>query len=115
MNAKNYFIALLFICFFSVVASAQEKTVAADTQIDTPKDEDEELISHKVTQGETVMLIAKKYKVKPTDIYEYNLDAINGVAPNVVLQIPVHRDFKHKKAKAATANTLADSGNLKEN
>jgi hypothetical protein len=30
--------------------------------------------------GETVLVIAKKYKITPGDIYDYNPDAIQGLS-----------------------------------
>ena len=112
MIAKKYLIAVLFTCLFSGYASAQdeaattEKTEPVATIADAP-DEDEELVNHKVAMGETIALISKKYKVKPSDIYEYNPEATQGVTQNVVLHIPIHRDYKHTKAKLAAA--IADN------
>jgi len=45
-------------------------------------------IEHKVAMGETVMLISKKYRITPQDIYQLNPDAVNGISYNTVLQIP---------------------------
>ncbi|RAR75620.1 LysM peptidoglycan-binding domain-containing protein [Flavobacterium aciduliphilum] len=43
---------------------------------------------HTVAKGETIVLIAQKYKVTPFDIYKLNPDAKNGVQPNMILLIP---------------------------
>jgi hypothetical protein len=116
MIAKKYLTAVLFTCLFSGYASAQEEAAATE-KIEVAAhipDEDEELVSHTVAMGETIMLIAKKYKVKPTDIYEYNPDATQGVTKNLVLQIPLHRNYKHVKAKLAAA-AIADNDSAKKN
>jgi len=113
MIAKKYLIAVLFTCLFSGYASAQDEAAATEKNESVAEapapDEDEELVSHRVALGETIALISKKYKVKPSDIYEYNPDATQGVTQNVVLSIPIHRDYKHTKAKLAAA--LADNAN----
>ena len=43
---------------------------------------------HTVQKGETVMSIAKKYKVTPYDIYRLNPDSKNGINENAILLIP---------------------------
>lgn len=43
---------------------------------------------HKVEKGETVMSIAKIYKITPYDIYRLNPDSKNGIKENTVLLIP---------------------------
>ncbi|MXN90332.1 LysM peptidoglycan-binding domain-containing protein [Flavobacterium sp. Sd200] len=45
---------------------------------------------HKVLKGETVLSIAKQYKVTPHDIYRLNPDAKNGLKTDSVLLIPVN-------------------------
>ncbi|MFL9843779.1 LysM peptidoglycan-binding domain-containing protein [Flavobacterium rhizosphaerae] len=59
----------------------------------------EKIVMHNVAMGETVMLVAKKYKMTPRDIYDYNPDAVNGISANTSLRIPLHRqkDFKVEK------------------
>ena len=44
--------------------------------------------THRVKQGETVISIAKQYKVTPFDIYRLNPDAKEGISINSVLIIP---------------------------
>lgn len=44
--------------------------------------------THRVKQGETVISIAKQYKVTPYDIYKLNPDAKEGINVNSVLIIP---------------------------
>lgn len=48
----------------------------------------QELKKHKVEKGETVVAIAKKYKVTPYDIYRLNPDSKNGIKENTILLIP---------------------------
>lgn len=48
----------------------------------------QELKKHKVEKGETVVAIAKKYKVTPYDIYKLNPDSKNGIKENTILLIP---------------------------
>ncbi|MFN3968578.1 LysM peptidoglycan-binding domain-containing protein [Flavobacterium sp.] len=45
-------------------------------------------VKHTVVQGETITLIAQKYKVTPFDIYKLNPDSQNGIQLNSVLLIP---------------------------
>ena len=45
-------------------------------------------VKHTVAQGETITLIAQKYKVTPYDIYKLNPDSQNGIELNSVLLIP---------------------------
>jgi LysM repeat protein len=66
----------------------------------------ENITSHRVAMGETVALLAKKYKMTPQDIYEYNPDATEGINPGAILQIPLHRQVdlstpQPKKEKVA--------------
>jgi LysM repeat protein len=67
---------------------------------------EENLQSHKVQMGETVLIIAKKYKVTPRDIYEYNPEAVEGLSANSLIQIPVHRQL-HKQAAVAVHTDTA--------
>lgn len=45
-------------------------------------------ITHKVQSGETVISIAKKYKITPYDIYKFNPDTKDSVDVNTILIIP---------------------------
>lgn len=45
-------------------------------------------VKHTVAQGETITMIAQKYKVTPYDIYKLNPDSQNGIELNSVLLIP---------------------------
>ncbi|MFM2230995.1 MAG: hypothetical protein RL607_2253 [Bacteroidota bacterium] len=44
--------------------------------------------THVVTEGETLSMVAQKYKVTPYDIIKMNPSAVNGVKPNDVLVLP---------------------------
>ena len=59
-----------------------------------PEDADAFFIDHKVTMGEKIIMVSKKYMVDPKDIYKYNEEAINGVKEGVVLKIPLHKSHK---------------------
>ncbi len=56
----------------------------------------EEVINHRVALGETVVLLAKKYVIRPSDIYEFNPDAVEGISPGIILKIPVGRSLASK-------------------
>lgn len=49
------------------------------------------VLDHKVSMGETVMMISKKYMVKPQDIYEINPEAVNGLQSNMTVKIPADK------------------------
>jgi LysM repeat protein len=73
---------------------------AQEAGAEQPKSDN--LVNHKVEMGETVMLIAKKYRIKPTDIYAFNPDAVNGITHNTVLHIPADRKYVPKSKKSRT-------------
>jgi LysM repeat protein len=64
----------------------------------------ENFSTHNIAMGETVLVIAKKYKITPRDIYDYNPDAIEGITPNGLLRIPLHRQLQPKETVAAKDN-----------
>ncbi len=64
----------------------------------------EKYIKHTVSKGETVTIIAQKYKVTPFDIYKLNPDSQNGIQLNSVLLIP-------PSTVAATASVTQSKGN----
>ncbi len=45
-------------------------------------------LKHTVASGETILQIAQKYSVTPSDIYKLNPDCQKGIVPNSVLLIP---------------------------
>ncbi|MBF6640326.1 LysM peptidoglycan-binding domain-containing protein [Flavobacterium sp. J49] len=70
---KNRIIfSLLFVLIVSFSSSAKQ----------------DKYVKHTVAQGETITLIAQKYKVTPFDIYKLNPDSQNGIQLNSVLLIP---------------------------
>jgi len=86
MLKKLLFIVMLL--FGAVVASNAQTKGPNATEVATP--ETNNAIEHKVAMGETVMLIARKYRVTPRDIYDLNPKAVNGISANMVLTIPSH-------------------------
>jgi len=77
---KKILLLLILVVCFMKPAYAQEGVA-------------ENFTTHKVEMGETVLLISKKYKITPGDIYEYNKDAVNGISNNSILRIPLHRQL----------------------
>uniref|UniRef100_UPI004049FBA4 LysM peptidoglycan-binding domain-containing protein n=1 Tax=Flavobacterium sp. TaxID=239 RepID=UPI004049FBA4 len=69
---KTYFKILLFTLLSFSALNAQVNNVK----------------EHKVSKGETVYQIAKKYQVTPFDIYRLNPDAKEGIEENSILLIP---------------------------
>jgi len=56
--------------------------------------------THKVQDDETIISIAKLYKVTPLEIYQLNPDARDGLRPNAILIIP------KTKVPSANSNTV---------
>lgn len=100
MKQKLFVFAMILLSSF-YAASAQE---AAS---DEPKSDN--LVTHQVAMGETVMLIAKKYRITPTDVYAFNPDAVNGITPNTVLQIPADRKYVSKSKIKKADNITNDN------
>jgi LysM repeat protein/ABC-type branched-subunit amino acid transport system substrate-binding protein len=71
---KNRIFFSIFITIFSFVFSVSAKQ--------------EKYTKHIVAKGETIIMIAQKYKVTPYDIYSLNPDSQNGIQHNSVLLIP---------------------------
>lgn len=81
---KKTLLSLVFgLAVFSSAFAQQEKEQVA-----------ENFSTHNVALGETVLVIAKKYKITPRDIYDYNPEAIEGISPNGRLRIPLHRQVQ---------------------
>jgi|GEM_PF-829171 len=105
-NILNYYnrpmkkLVLTFALAFTVMGTALAQ--------DTTDQVQENMGTHSVAMGETVLVIAKKYKITPADIYDYNPDAIQGLSANTVLRIPLHRQLKPKAEVAAVSKTYAD-------
>jgi LysM repeat protein len=62
----------------------------------------EKYIKHTVVKGETINLIAQKYKVTPYDIYKLNPDSQNGIQLDSVLLIPPSGEVAVKNAPSIT-------------
>lgn len=84
---KKLFIVTLLILGSVYIANAQDTNVPAKS---------DNSIAHKVAMGETVMLIARKYRVTPQDIYDLNPDAVKGINSNTMLTIPSSKKIAHK-------------------
>lgn len=98
---KKTLLFAIFLLTFNLI-SAQDDTQVQDTtsyEEVAPSEYEEEdadafFIDHKVTMGEKIIMISKKYMVDPKDIYKYNEEAVNGVEAGVVLKIPLHKSHK---------------------
>jgi LysM repeat protein len=66
-------------------------SLAQDNTPEEIKKEEKEVLPHTVEMGETVMMISKKYMIRPTDIYDINPDAVHGIQPNMILKIPADK------------------------
>lgn len=56
-------------------------------------------VTHRVNMGETVVMIAKKYLITPSEIYKANPDAVEGISPGMVLTIPLDKVVERKTEK----------------
>ena len=74
----------------------------------------EKYIKHTVIKGETINIIAQKYKVTPYDIYKLNPDSQNGIQLDSVLLIPPGSEVAAVVAPKTTTNATAN-GNQKPN
>lgn len=84
--------------------------------------------THQVKKGETIEAIAKRYYVKPSEIYALNPDAKKELKPNTVLIIPLSKAKKpemvvvkelqgfkkHKTRRKETLYSLAKKYNVAE-
>jgi LysM repeat protein len=100
LNMKKIMLLMLVLLFGGGIinVSAQEAKALSE-------DDKGEIVTHNVAMGETVMLICKKYLVKPQDIYDLNPTAVNGLAPNSVIRIPVSKSLKQGMKKAQPSGT----------
>ena len=71
---KNRILFSIFLTLFSFIFTVSAKQ--------------EKYIKHTVAKGETINIIAQKYKVTPYDIYKLNPDSQNGIQLDSVLLIP---------------------------
>ncbi len=100
---KKLLLLFLFTFFSFNAAFAQDDEINEDTNtedVSTDEEEYEEedpdafFIDHKITLGEKMIMVSKKYMVDPKDIYKYNDWAVNGLQPGLVLKIPLHKSHK---------------------
>ncbi|QYJ68145.1 LysM peptidoglycan-binding domain-containing protein [Flavobacterium litorale] len=90
-------VALLIMSFILTNTIAQESS-ATKAAIENAQ---EEIIIHKVSLGETVALIAKKYLVRPSEIYAINAGISDGIAQGMMLRIPVSDALRAKMERAS--------------
>lgn len=78
---------------FSIIAlfTLVNLSIAQDASAKEIKKEQKAVLPHTVELGETVMMISKKYLIKPTDIYDINPDAVHGIQQNMLLKIPADK------------------------
>lgn len=100
---KKLLLLFLFTFFSMNAAFAQNDEIYEDTNTedaDSYEDEYEEedpdafFIDHKITLGEKMIMVSRKYMVDPKDIYEYNDWAVNGLEAGMILKIPLHKSHK---------------------
>ncbi len=68
-------------------------------------------IKHVVVKGETINMIAQKYKVTPYDIYKLNPDSQNGIQLDSVLLIPPSGVVPENTAPVSTPSAPASTTN----
>jgi len=97
---KIIFIVLAVLAFgCSAFAQDEEVQEKADIGYTGPT------VNHTVALGETVVMISKKYFIKPQDIYDLNPTAIDGIAYQTVLIIPSDKKMlKDASERARKAN-----------
>jgi LysM repeat protein len=89
INKMKYIFAICITALLNFGVFAQNKTT-----------------THKVSKGETIAEIAKKYNVTTTAIYQLNPDAQAGLKPNSVLLIPSAAGKKTDVSAAKVSNTI---------
>lgn len=97
---KNRILFSVFLTVFSFVFTVSAKQ--------------EKYIKHTVVKGETINIIAQKYKVTPYDIYKLNPDSQNGIQLDSVLLIPPSGDiaaYVAPKTAPVTASTTTQASN----
>ncbi|MES2484871.1 MAG: LysM domain-containing protein [Bacteroidota bacterium] len=92
---ENVTLMVLFLLFITFSANAQEGSEKSEKTTT----ETQNIITHNVQVGETVMLICKKYLVAPNDIYKLNPEAIDGISEGMVLNIPADKKAEVKPQK----------------
>jgi len=93
---KNRILFSIFLTLFSFVFTVSAKQ--------------EKYTKHTVAKGETINMIAQKYKVTPYDIYKLNPDSQNGIQLDSVLLIPSSAvETTSYVAPKATSSTTQNS------
>jgi LysM repeat protein len=102
---KKRCIAIIAMFLMASFSYAQTGSKPADENIE------EVFVNHTVGMGETVVMIAKKYKITPQDVYEYNPTAVDGLSSNMSLKIPMHRTMDMSKPKKVEDKIETRAGN----
>ena len=71
----------------------------------------EGITKHTVLKGETVIIIAQKYKVTPNDLYKLNPDLVNGIKENEVIDIPISIVPKQQNTNVKNETHVSDANN----
>lgn len=106
MKMKILGLAFLVIGINSAFCQNNTNLVKKDSVAQVPT------MRYTVELGETIIMIARKYHVTPTDIYKLNPEAVHGITQNTVLMLPAdkvrvpedRKKAKHEGAYAASAN-----------
>lgn len=77
-----------------------------------PKSQEFHIVRHQVQMGETVKMLSQKYMTPPSEIYNLNKFAVDGITKGMVLQIPV--PVKDSKSDVKSAETQDETA-LKNN
>lgn len=88
---KKAFLTLLLLLFVSWLFAQQTGKVQEPIT--------DSIVSYRVSMGETIIMIAKKYHITPRDIYELNPAAVNGIHENTVLQLPNYKIVRAEEKK----------------
>jgi LysM repeat protein len=71
------------------------------------------VVLHKVTLGETMLIISKKYLVNPTEIYKVNKFSVDGLERSLILKIPNTSIMPDDKNRV-NLNAFSDSNKSKQ-
>lgn len=115
MKKQFVMFSLFAITAFCFNGNAQD-TLGASAGVEASGEDNEEglrevkevvvapVLEHKVSTGETVLMIARRYMLLPKDIYDFNPAAVHGLTSNMVLKLPA--DKMKKKLKPEQENLI---------
>lgn len=90
MKKTNIVYTIVTLLAFTIGVSAQEPEKESEFR-EVTEVKETPVLFHKTMAGETVVMISRKYMVKPQDIYEINPEAIDGLKAGVLLKIPADK------------------------